>query len=108
MHALLSHLHAAGFHGAPRPLGLDEPGREVLTFIPGVIPRPGSFRLLLAATLFAHDSAWLGVHDPARLGEQLARGPGPAGTEAWCVSAVARERAWDPWSRGSELDCCRW
>lgn len=33
--ALLSHLHAAGFHGAPRPPGLDELGREVLPFIPG-------------------------------------------------------------------------
>jgi tetratricopeptide repeat protein len=33
--------------------------------------------LVLAATLSAHDSAWLGVHDPARLGEQLAWGRGP-------------------------------
>lgn len=46
VHALLGHLHAAGFHGAPRPLGLDELGREVLTFIPGTIPWPGSFGLL--------------------------------------------------------------
>jgi hypothetical protein len=46
VHALLDYLHAAGFHGAPRPLGLDELGREVLTFIPGTIPWPGSFALL--------------------------------------------------------------
>jgi hypothetical protein len=32
VHALLGHLRAAGFPGAPRPLGLDEHGREVLTF----------------------------------------------------------------------------
>src|SRR5690242_20727743 len=40
VHALLSHLHAAGFGGAPRPLGIDERGREVLSFIPGTVPWP--------------------------------------------------------------------
>src|SRR5260221_6573384 len=30
VHALLAHLHAVGFDGAPRPLGVDERGREVL------------------------------------------------------------------------------
>lgn len=38
--ALLSYLHAAGFEGAPRPLGIDEDGREVLSFIPGTVPWP--------------------------------------------------------------------
>jgi hypothetical protein len=46
VHALLGHLHAAGFHGAPRPLGLDERGREVLTFIPGVVAWPDHVCLL--------------------------------------------------------------
>jgi hypothetical protein len=46
VHALLVHLHAAGFHGAPRPLGVDELGREVLSFIPGSIAWPDNFRLL--------------------------------------------------------------
>jgi hypothetical protein len=46
VHALLDHLHAAGFHGAPRPLGIDEQGREVLTFIPGTVPWPAHFHLL--------------------------------------------------------------
>jgi hypothetical protein len=46
VHALLAHLHAAGFDGAPRPLGIDERGREVLTFIPGTRAWPGDFRLL--------------------------------------------------------------
>lgn len=35
MHVLLHHLHVAGFDGAPRPLGVDEQGREVLSFLPG-------------------------------------------------------------------------
>lgn len=33
--ALLDHLHEVGFDGAPRYLGVDERGREVLTYIPG-------------------------------------------------------------------------
>jgi len=35
VHALLRHLEARGFDGAPRVLGLDEQGREVLTYLPG-------------------------------------------------------------------------
>src|SRR5579862_4266753 len=46
VHALLTHLHDAGFDGAPRPLGLDEQGREVLTFIPGAVAWSGHFHLL--------------------------------------------------------------
>jgi hypothetical protein len=33
--AYLAHLRDAGFAGAPRPLGIDERGREVLSFVPG-------------------------------------------------------------------------
>ena len=46
VHALLGHLHAAGFPGAPWPQGFDEHGREVLTFIPGTVPWPDNFHLL--------------------------------------------------------------
>lgn len=38
--AMLQYLHDAGFDGAPRPLGLDEQGREVLSFITGEVPIP--------------------------------------------------------------------
>ena len=46
VHALLTHLHDVGFHGAPRPLGIDDRGREILTYLPGVVPWPGNFHLL--------------------------------------------------------------
>jgi hypothetical protein len=36
--AYLAHLRDAGFTGAPIPLGVDEQGREVLSFVPGDIP----------------------------------------------------------------------
>jgi hypothetical protein len=35
VHALLAHLADRGFAGAPRPLGYDEQGREVLTYLEG-------------------------------------------------------------------------
>jgi hypothetical protein len=34
-HALLAHLSHVGFPGAPRFLGIDEQGREVLSYVPG-------------------------------------------------------------------------
>src|SRR5450755_319048 len=37
VHELLRHLESQGFSGAPRFLGIDERGREVLTFIDGEI-----------------------------------------------------------------------
>lgn len=46
VHALLAHLHSAGFPGAPRPLGIDERGREILTFVHGTVAWPGGFGLL--------------------------------------------------------------
>lgn len=42
--ALLDHLEQVGFDGAPRYLGIDERGREVLSYIPGqaaIAPYPG-------------------------------------------------------------------
>jgi len=35
VHALLRHLERAGFDGAPRALGFDDRGREMLTYLPG-------------------------------------------------------------------------
>ena len=43
VHALLAHLESAGFEGAPRFLGIDGAGREVLSYIGGEVagrPRP--------------------------------------------------------------------
>ena len=37
MHDLLRHLDAKGFEGAPRALGFDEQGREVLSYIDGTV-----------------------------------------------------------------------
>lgn len=45
--ALLAHLHAVGFTGAPRPLGRDDQGRQVLEYVPGEIgAESGTYRTL--------------------------------------------------------------
>ncbi|MEU6111139.1 phosphotransferase [Streptomyces albidoflavus] len=86
IHRLLSHLHAQGFHGAPRPLGLDADGHERLTFLHGDVPATLTPQLrtpaLLtsAATLLRklHDASatfrprpddvwWLPARDPAEV-----------------------------------------
>ncbi len=38
VHALLRHLEAKDFAGTPRFLGIDEKGREMLSFLPGEVP----------------------------------------------------------------------
>lgn len=40
VHAFLRHLETQGFAGAPRVLGFDAEGREVLTFVPGEVAIP--------------------------------------------------------------------
>jgi len=49
VHALLRQLEHAGFKHAPRYLGMDDKGREILTFIPGETEFP--------ATLWSDDTA---------------------------------------------------
>jgi Phosphotransferase enzyme family len=51
VHAVLDHLEKAGFDGAPRFLGTDSDGREVLSYIPGqtVVPPYPSWAMTDAA-----------------------------------------------------------
>src|ERR1700730_17517142 len=52
----LAHLRDAGFPGAPLPFGVDEQGREVLSFVPGEVPHrtPESLGGAGAASLPPH------------------------------------------------------
>ncbi|MBN6058367.1 aminoglycoside phosphotransferase family protein, partial [Nonomuraea sp. RK-328] len=54
VHALLTHLHDVGFHAAPRPLGIDDQGREVLTFARGQVVWPDRFALVEPPGRLAH------------------------------------------------------
>ncbi len=61
--ALLRHLEAAGFAGAPRALGRDEQGRQVLEYIPGPLADtrppldPGGLHRVGALIRALHDAA---------------------------------------------------
>jgi hypothetical protein len=48
VHALLDHLEGAGFDGAPRALGIDTAGREILTFLSGASDWPKNDGAVLA------------------------------------------------------------
>lgn len=82
VHALLDHLQARQFAGAPRYLGVDAAGRTVLTFIEGEVasrPHPAwvadESRLVSIARLVrAYDDATLDFEAPAG----VAAAPGPA------------------------------
>lgn len=81
VHALLDHLEAVGFEGAPRYLGVDAAGREVLSFLEGEIagrPHPAwladEARLVsLARLVRRYDDATLGFVPP----EGVHAEPGP-------------------------------
>src|SRR5690242_10055451 len=45
VHGLLEHLASVGFDAVPRPIGTDEQGREVLTYVDGVAGALGPQRL---------------------------------------------------------------
>jgi hypothetical protein len=72
VHALLAGLAARGFAGAPRFLGVDAAGREVLTYLPGEVagrPRPAWLadedRLVSVGRLLrAYDDATVGLDLP--------------------------------------------
>jgi hypothetical protein len=83
VHLLLAHLQRRGFGGAPRPIGYDDQGREVLTFVDGDVPgRP-------IPPWAATDDALVGVGQLLRDYHDAVRG--------WMPPPGAR------WSAGVEL-----
>lgn len=83
IHALLRHLERAGFGGAPRVLGVDERGREVLTYIEGeTSPDP---RVRFGSDAGLADAAGLlrRYHDAIAAFE-----PPPGATWRWQVGAA--------------------
>ena len=63
-HALLRHLANVGFAGAPRFLGIDEQGREVLSYVPGAaITPPYSPRALTDEALVSVAVLLRGYHE---------------------------------------------
>jgi Phosphotransferase enzyme family len=64
VHALLRHLEEAGFKAAPRVLGCDEEGREILSYLPGKVGSyPLSRRLSSDAVLAQAGRLLRALHD---------------------------------------------
>jgi hypothetical protein len=79
VHALLRHLEDVGFTGAPRFLGIDNAGREVLTYIEGEVagrPRP----------------AWIADEDRLASVGRLVRAYDDAARRSWRRRAPSRTR----------------
>lgn len=71
-HALFRYLEEIGFDAAPRLLGLDEQGREVLTFIEGSVPSDCAATVWEDRQLVAAAKLLRRFHD-ATTGSELAR-----------------------------------
>lgn len=64
VHRLLRHLEDVGYAGAPRVLGIDEQGREILSYLPGEIGHyPGSPAVWSDATLARVAGLVRALHD---------------------------------------------
>jgi Ser/Thr protein kinase RdoA (MazF antagonist) len=84
VHALLRHLEAVGFDGAPRVLGVDTQNREVLSYLPGQVPhRPLPPYALSEATLVALAELQLRYH-------QAVIGFEPPSTAQWDGEVTAQ------------------
>ena len=76
VHGLLAHLERCGFKGAPRFLGVDSRGREIVSYIEGATLPHNGFRLSSEAAA-AGARLVRGVDsDPGSLG-MPPNGPGP-------------------------------
>jgi hypothetical protein len=63
VHHLLAHLHDIGFPYAPRPLGIDDESRDVLSFIAGESGRACRLRVIPDAGLAAYARLLRAYHD---------------------------------------------
>ncbi|MGI5398324.1 aminoglycoside phosphotransferase family protein [Streptomyces sp. CA-135486] len=90
VHELLGHLAAVGFPYAPRPLGFDAEGREVLSYIPGESGPHGWAEVVDDEGLCAFARLLRAYHDAVAdftpsAGTAWAVGPGaPGGNELVC------------------------
>lgn len=76
VHGLLRHLEAAGFDGAPRLLGTDEHGREVLSWVRGETPaRPLPAYAVTEEALAGVAGLLRGYHEAVRAYEPPADAP---------------------------------
>lgn len=90
VHELLRHLEAVGFEHAPRVLGFDEQGREVLTYLPGESGADGWAKVVDERGLVAFAHLLRDYHDavagfrPPAGSRWSTRSGGPVGADVVC------------------------
>lgn len=114
VHSLLNHLADQGFAEAPRVLGIDDEGREVLTYLPGevvgwtdwpMVLRDGDGLAQLGALLWRYHDAvrnyvppleavWRNPLAPTR-GELVRHGDFTPFNTVWCDGRVTGVIDWD-------------
>jgi hypothetical protein len=104
VHSLLRHLEAVGFTGSPRAFGIDERGREVLSYLEGDCGRyplgpqwvTDTALVAVGTTLRMYHDAQLGFR-PAPGAVWRAFGPPPPGAEVICHhDAAPHNMIWRP------------
>ena len=122
VHALLRYLESAGYPYSPRVLGIDERGREVLTYIPGeaaYVPWPGAMRADAGLAEFARalalyhqavagfvppsDAVWRTTSRPLRPGEVICHGDFAPWNSIWRDGRLAGIIDWDLAAPGPAL-----
>ncbi len=100
IHALLDHLHAAGFAAVPEVVGVDPDGRERLVFIPGEVPIPpfpawSTTDAALASTVALlrrfHDASRSFTPPPGVTWSDELTDPCPGSSPVWCHNDVCPE-----------------
>lgn len=84
VHALLRHFESVGFDGAPRFLGIDEQGREILSYVEGEpahapVPADDEVLVALGELLRRMHAAQAGFRQPADARWQSFSGESPVG-----------------------------
>jgi hypothetical protein len=121
VHALLRHLERRGFAGAPRVLGIDEQGREILTYLdgePGSLTFPEALHLETGVATFGrfvrayHDAVadfrpaeavWRAVARPVADGEVVCHGDLGHWNTVWRGDELVGAIDWDMAEPGPPL-----
>ncbi|MGH2350799.1 MAG: aminoglycoside phosphotransferase family protein [Chloroflexota bacterium] len=98
VHALLRHLEATSFPYSPRAIGIDERGREVLTYMPGCSGADGWAHIVGEAGLARFARLLRAYHDAVRTFQPPADLAGACTDAALGEGEIVRHGDFGPWN----------
>ena len=96
--ALLRHLESIGFRYSARVVGVDEEGREVLTYIPGQSGAQGWAEVVDDAGLIAFARLLRAYHDAARTFEPAVDAARALTDDPLCADEIVCHNDFGPWN----------